>query len=105
MTESIENLLYSLIPLLLIIAASWFFSFLGPRKKPKTSDELPGTAPKSVDQLFDLFPQGEEEVREAPGTARPGDVRDARQIAWPSKMPMKGPEPTPKPITPKMWGA
>jgi hypothetical protein len=103
--ENMDNLLYSLIPLVLVIVLSWLFSFLGSRRKRQAEGTESVATTRSGDQFFDLFPVREDELHEEPEIPRPDDVRTIRDAAWPPNIPTRGPEPAPKPITPKWWGA
>ena len=107
MGEKVEHILYSLLPLILIIFVSWFFSFLGSRVKKQT-EQAPQrpTAGPSEDSV-DVF-LGNDEVVESPRPAQPfpglpvppaGSGPNLRQPQPTS------PQLTPRPIEPKWWGA
>lgn len=107
--EKIQNILYSLAPLIIIIFLSWLFSHMGARARkqaaspPRESESQPG------DGIMEML-MGKK-VDEAPP-----DRRDEVPSPWPAasgtsvggwnnqRLP-SGPEPTPKPITPRWWGA
>lgn len=107
--EKIENLLYSIIPLILIIAFSWLFSLLGSKmRKQGQAGEASGEKDRQF-QLTDLFAQDKEAsgptavpfpgMDRQPDLMQP-DLRTDRPKTAPGKPPI-----TPKPIEPKWWGA
>ncbi len=96
--KDMESILYSLIPLVLIILFSWLFSFLGSKmKKPsENGEQVPGRV--LGDRFFDLMKEDAEEVpqQRQPQTTQPGIT-----IPQGSGAPLV----SAKPITPKWWGA
>ncbi|AFM26005.1 hypothetical protein [Desulfomonile tiedjei] len=97
--KDIESILYSLIPLVLIILFSWLFSFLGSKmKKPsENGDQVPGRV--LGDRFFDLMK--EEESEEVPQQRQPQTPQPGITIPQGSGAPLV----SAKPITPKWWGA
>ncbi len=107
MGEKIEHILYSLLPLILIIFVSWFFSFLGSRVKKQT-EQAPFPLKTETDRdAVHLF-LDEDEVMESPKPAQPfpGLPAPPAGSGPPLWQPQPaGPQVTPKPIEPKWWGA
>jgi hypothetical protein len=111
--DDIKNVLYSLIPLILIILFSWLFGVLGSKMKKPTEETDVSLKRGSEDQPFDILSA----IREAAGQAPEGPVpqgglkisdRTATPIerrAWGTDTGPGGSNVTPKPITPKWWGA
>jgi hypothetical protein len=103
--EKIDNLLYSLIPLIVIILLSWLFSYLGSRRRKETEgEETSGT--RAGDQFFDFFDRSEEEETPTGATVGRPEVREEfGGGVWSDHPALRGPEVTAKPIKPKWWGA
>ncbi len=109
--DDIKNVLYSLIPLILIIVFSWLFGILGGKMKkpPEETDVSLNRGPE--DQPFDILSA----IREAAadqGPAPQGGLKindrtatPIERVAWGTGKGSGGPNVTPKPITPKWWGA
>jgi len=108
MEEKVGNILYSLIPLILIIIFSWLFSRLGSKMRKQGQEaEAAGQQDREF-QLIELFAQD----KEAPGSTAaqyPGTEPQPHELMQPdlrARMPRAGGPPvTPKPIEPKWWGA
>ncbi|MGB6066322.1 MAG: hypothetical protein WBG50_16085 [Desulfomonilaceae bacterium] len=104
-----KSALYSLIPLILIILFSWLFGLLGSKlKKPPEEGEV-GLKSEPEDKPIDLF--GEMMQQVGRGYAG-GNAGGNEQQAPPAgvgvtriQKGLTGPTVTPKPITPKWWGA
>ncbi len=105
----LEELLYSLIPLVLIIVFSWLFSFLGSRARARMESEDGSRLGDRDDELMRIFRNEPDEERsaeaddeivlddeEGPGwdTVKPKDL-------WEEGAPLV----TPDPIKPRWWGA
>jgi hypothetical protein len=107
MGEKIEHIFYSLLPLILIIFVSWFFSFLGSRVK-KQAEQAPHPAKPETDRdAVHLF-SDEDDVMESPQQARqfPGLSAPPAESGTTLRQPASaGPQIVPKPIEPKWWGA
>lgn len=108
--EKIENILYSVVPLLLIILFSWLFSFLSSRmRKQQPEEAVPGQEKASDHRLLDLLT---DQIEPSP----PGEPR-SMPLDWTKPVPGPvqpvpktptipgGPQVTPRPIRPKWWGA
>ncbi|MBI5248217.1 MAG: hypothetical protein HY912_01870 [Desulfomonile tiedjei] len=99
--NNIENILYSLIPLILIILFSWLFSFLGSKMKKPGENSEAAAGSNLGDRLLEM-------MKEAPGEAPAEAGTKQRFPAGPRvELPQQtgGPITTAKPITPKWWGA
>ncbi len=107
MGEKVQHILYSLLPLILIIFVSWFFSFLGSRVKKQTEQtSYPATAETESDTMHMVFDEDEEmeSPRPAPGfLGLPMPPTESDATLW--RPQPTGPQITPKPIEPKWWGA
>ena len=103
----VEKVVYSLIPLVLIILFSWLFSFLGSRMK-RSNDQV--ETEDTADDRFidfmtgraddDLLVMRGEESPEGSGPTVPVDSSDWRKYRDP-----QAPRVTSDPIRPKWWGA
>jgi len=107
--DKIENILYSIIPLILIIVFSWLFSLLGSKmRKQGQEGEASGEKDRQF-QLTDLFAQDKEVAGPTsmpiPEMDRPPDLMQPSLRTDMSKMAPGKPPITPKPIEPKWWGA
>ncbi len=107
--QNIENILWSLVPLVLIILFSWLFSFLGSKmKKPEENSEA--SAGKNLgDRILEMMKEGAEEVppqQAAGGPAQPV-AKSPFSMGSNVRLPQQsgGPPVTAKPINPKWWGA
>ncbi len=106
----IKNVLYSLIPLILIIIFSWLFGLLGSKMKKPTEETEVSLKRGPEDQPLDILSAIKEAAGQAPapqGALKISD-RTATPIerrAWGTERGPGGPTVTPKPITPKWWGA
>jgi hypothetical protein len=107
MGEKMENILYSLLPLILIIFVSWFFSFLGSRVKKHTEQATQNQGTEPEREAAHLF-FDKEEAMESPKPAQhiPGlsvpISGDRSTLMQPQSA---SPQVSPKPIKPKWWGA
>jgi len=106
--DKMENILYSLIPLIIIILISWAFSFLGSKRRGQQDSAETETQTAPRDQLLDFLTQGDDQeerltVRRDEGGSRVGPHAD--WDAWAPGVPTGGPKVTPDPIKPKWWGA
>jgi len=104
-----EKLIYSVIPLVLIIFFSWLFSVMGSRMKKQAEEESPGVAKSPGDQLLDLFGKVDDEkivVSDERGTpGQTGGIPGSWSSEWGMYRDPQAPRVSPKPITPKWWGA
>lgn len=108
--DNLENILKSLLPLILIILFSWVFSFLSRKKKQLEPEKNTATDRAQAEDLIDIFSgrsgqqplsseAGVENLPPLPSGAASGAARWAPQGRL-------GPPPvTADPIKPKMWGA
>jgi hypothetical protein len=105
MPEKFESILRNIAPLVLIIAVSWFFSFLASkaRKQTTNSEGAPKQGdPKGLAEV--LFEEDDVRQPAVPGealTASPAPLAASSGRTWQSAS--VGPKVTPKPITPKWW--
>ena len=107
--DEAKNVIFSLIPLILIILFSWLFGLLGKGKKPTQETDLsPEKSPAEVP--LDIFAQMRGQTGQAP--AGQGEARVDERMAAPigiragrAAKSSGAPRVTPKPITPKWWGA
>lgn len=105
--ENLENILYSLLPLIIIIVISWLFSSMGSRLKKQTPSAGGETEPSQSRRLIDFITEGVETETPAgqePRGEMPGQERPEGAVVWP-RATTRGPTVSPKPITPKWWGA
>lgn len=102
--ENITNILYSLLPLILIILFSWLFGLLGSKAKKQQAEAKVAEERQNTDLLDLILSQKEEEVRSEPGV--PG-AEKARldEIVWEKRRQPGGPIVSPDPIKPRWWGA
>ncbi len=109
--EKITEVLWSLIPLVLIIVFSWLFSLMGSKVKKQTQGKEPMPEEGAGSPILDMFlkvGQEEEEprtgarlpVKEIPGSPMPLEpgAWNAQNVSSPTQI-------SSKPITPKWWGA
>jgi hypothetical protein len=106
--DKMENILYSLIPLIIIILISWAFSFLGSKRRGRQDSAETETQTTPGDQFLDFISEEDDEdekliVRSDDGRSSTGPHVDLD--VWAPDVPTGGPEVTPKPIKPKWWGA
>lgn len=103
-----ENILYSLIPLILIIVFSWLFSFLGSKMK-KQAQQGPESAGRQDSSLADILSGGKgEDYLFGSGEAIPDETGQAQrgaQTDWRTYRDRQAPKVSSKPINPKWWGA
>jgi hypothetical protein len=109
--EKITNILWSLIPLILIILFSWLFSLMGSKAKKqmegRTPAEKEGTGSPLLDMLLNAKADGEEIRPTAAGQDKMvhGSTVPMNSVSWPTQS-ISGPTPiSSDPITPKWWGA
>jgi hypothetical protein len=108
--DDTKNVIWSLVPLILIILFSWLFGVLGNKmKKPKQEGDV-ATTKGAEDQPLDIFSA----LKQAAGqlSAPEGGVEGNDRVptptgsqVWRPETGFTGPRVTPKPITPKWWGA
>ncbi len=103
--DNLENTLYSLLPLVLIIVFSWLFGLLGSRLKQKA--EPAGNSTERREQAGDLFNIFGDRSGEQPGTTRMENLPPlpSDTTAWVPQRKLTPPPVTADPIKPKMWGA
>jgi len=111
----LDKLFYSLIPLLIIIAISWFFSFLGSKanKARQEAESVPGygSGTENRDRLLDLISLEEDDEEEGLVRSQHAYTEDARTDEsgpfpdWEAIHGRGSPVVTPDPIKPKWWGA
>jgi hypothetical protein len=108
--DDIKNVLYSLIPLILIILFSWLFGVLGSKMKKPTEESDVSLKRGPEDQPFDILSAIREAAGQAPAPQGALKINDRtatpmESVAWGTGTGPGGPNVTPKPITPKWWGA
>ncbi|MBI4961966.1 MAG: hypothetical protein HY913_01685 [Desulfomonile tiedjei] len=107
--DKIENILYSIIPLVLIIVFSWLFSLLGSKMRKQGQEAEPAGEKERGFQLFDMFPQGKEgespNAASSPGMPRQPEMMQPDLRTGMPQTVTGAPPATPKPIEPKWWGA
>jgi hypothetical protein len=105
--DNLQNILYSLLPLVLIIVFSWLFGLLGSRMKKRAASAGNSTTQREEgEDLFDLFAtrSGEQPDASQPGMeSLPPLPTDA--APWALRRGLTPPSVTADPIKPKMWGA
>ncbi|HTY25906.1 MAG TPA: hypothetical protein VMC85_22445 [Desulfomonilaceae bacterium] len=105
--DKLENVLYSLLPLVLIILVSWLFSFLGSRMKKQAQLGTAATRPETEEDFPDFLselPAEPTRMTQPPTGGRPYSAPAGITI-WTPGMGSSGPRVTAEPIKPKMWGA
>jgi hypothetical protein len=108
--DDIKNALYSLIPLILIILFSWLFGLLGSKMKKPTEEADVPLQKGPEDRPFDILSAIREAAGQGPepqGGLKMSDRTGSpiERGAWGTVTGSGGPTVTPKPITPKWWGA
>ncbi len=100
-----NSVFYSLIPLILIILFSWLFGALGSKLKKPPEEGGIASKRESEDQPMDIFGEMIQQVsqRYAGGNESQAPPSGAPTIKI--RKDLTGPTVTPKPITPKWWGA
>lgn len=105
-----KNVIWSLVPLILIILFSWLFGVLGNKmKKPQQETDVDSKG-APADRPFDIFSALKEAAGQISRPEAGADVDDRRQVltgtqGWRPDVRSGGPTVTAKPITPKWWGA
>ncbi len=104
--DNLENILSSLLPLVLIIIFSWLFSFLSRKKKQLEPSKNAATDRGQGADLFDLF-AGSSGERPTSSQAGMEDLPPLPTGAtrWMPQARLAPPPVTADPIKPKMWGA
>jgi ABC-type nickel/cobalt efflux system permease component RcnA len=107
----VEKLVWSLIPLLIIIAISWLFSYLGSKANKARQEAESVSGSDNRDRLLDLLSFEEEEKEEemvGAGHAHAEDIRtdEGSQFTdWEAVHRRGAPVVSHDPIKPKWWGA
>jgi len=108
MEKKVENILYSLLPLLLILAIPWLLRLLSSAKRGPAQPSDTGEKARPGGLLGNLIP-GELDERPdtsgTPGQSQPVEPYRAPMTTSVGSIPSSGPPVTPKPIKPKWWGA
>lgn len=109
--EKITNILWSLIPLILIILFSWLFSVMGSKAKKQTEGRAPGAKEGTGSPLLDMLMNvkaNEEDIRPtvtAQEKPVPGSAVPMAPGVWPAQDISGRTQISSDPITPKWWGA
>lgn len=106
--EKIKETLITLLPLLLILVVSWLFSLMGSKLKGKQDSEEQPVQKNTEEQqpdLMQILTGTKEKAPEVPSAFH--DIDGGAAFGKPQHRPVAkgGPVITPKPITPKWWGA
>lgn len=105
----LKDVLWTLLPLIMLIVVSWILSFLGSKvaKKSQEQQRLQGEAHgDSSEELF--VDVEEEELFEPSRSERPegaGYADQGQPAEWGTVQPDEPPPMTPEPIKPRWWGA
>jgi len=105
--DNLENILYSLLPLILIIVFSWLFGSLGSRlkKQAEPADNSASRREQGPD-LFDIFsPRSGEQQDASQGRMDNLPPLPSDATPWAPRRRLAPPPVTADPIKPKMWGA
>ncbi len=110
----LENILWTLLPLIALIVVSWILSFMGSKVAKKRQEEEAMQGETYGDRSGELFidMEGEEAFEPArpdrpagPDFAGPDFAGRAQSAQWDSLQKLGPATPTPRPIKPKWWGA
>jgi hypothetical protein len=106
--DSLENIIYSLIPLILILVLSWLFGSFGSKTRKQEGERQKPSSPLPGEQLLDLISskRGEKELLpEGAGAKLPNEIAHEDTDDW-NRLRSGAPGVvTPEPIKPKWWGA
>lgn len=106
--DNLENIIYSLLPLILILVLSWLFSSLGSRTRKQVQEKEGLSGPLSGEQILDVLSSKRGETTSKPGDVNmgfPEEIRLQEAEPWMKQQHSAPTEVTPKPIKPKWWGA
>jgi hypothetical protein len=102
-----DNFLYSLIPLLIILAFSWLFGLFSKRRAQQQAPPAEASKERAnplLELLLEKRQQDEDvELIDVPDERQRQD--GAQETDWRSRVGYGGPKIDSKPITPKWWGA
>lgn len=102
-----QNFIYSLIPLLIILAFSWLFGLFSRRRAQQQAppaEESKERANPLLELLLEKREPGDDvELVDTPGEDR--RVESPHEADWKSRSRYSGPKIDSRPITPKWWGA
>jgi hypothetical protein len=107
MSGKFENILYNIAPLILIIAVSWFFSFLASKARKQTGQPDRPQPQENRGGLADVFFEEDDGRKpEASAPVRGPSSMPPVELGERARQPRSvGPQVTAKPIKPKWWGA
>ena len=105
--DNLENILYKLLPLVLIIVFSWLFGLLGSRMKKKSASAGDSTTQREEEEdLFDIFAaRSAEQPEDSQSGTENLPPLPAGAAPWTRRRGFNPPPVTADPIKPKMWGA
>ncbi|MCX5860548.1 MAG: hypothetical protein NTW27_00260 [Deltaproteobacteria bacterium] len=106
--DNLENVIYSLIPLVLILLLSWLFSSMGSKAKKQLGERERTPAPLPGEQLLDLISGAKSGKESSPMeviTKPTNGFAQQTTDGWGRRRSSGASEVTPEPIKPKWWGA
>ncbi|HMK35894.1 MAG TPA: hypothetical protein VK463_12550 [Desulfomonilaceae bacterium] len=108
--EKITNVLFSLIPLILIVLISWLFSMMSGKAKKQMAQKDVGQKQPTGSPFLDLLLTSKEHEEEAVPQApmREGPPQDSIPLkvgSWSTQELSAPTQISSKPIKPKWWGA
>jgi hypothetical protein len=104
--DNLENILKSLLPLILIILFSWVFSYLSRKKKQLEPAKNAATERGQAEDLLDIFSgRSGQQPMSSEAAAENLPPLPSAATRWAPRGGLAPPPVTADPIKPKMWGA